>query len=94
VTEDAQDTADSVDSTDAKRSPDPVDLELMRRSWQRREPGRDASRNRRRGALLAVVVLFVVLMVLGVLLASHAKSEGGQGLGIIVSPHLALTVTG
>ena len=76
---DPETTLDPETMLDPDTTLDPVDLELMRRSWHRREPGRDATR-RRWGALVIVVVLFLLLMVLGILLAAHAKSTGGAGL--------------
>jgi hypothetical protein len=61
---------------------DPVDVALLMRSAQSRNP----APNRRIGALAVVGLLFLVLIILGVLLAIHDRSANGSSS--LVSSHL------
>ena len=60
---------------------DPVDVAMLMRSRQTRKP----SQNRRAQALAVVGILFLVLIVLGVLLALHNRPVNGSGG--IAPPH-------
>jgi hypothetical protein len=70
---------------DGTRMLDPVDVAIlqMRREAKKPEP------TRRWAALIAVAVMFLILIVLGVVLAahSHTSSGGNGGLGNPAAPH-------
>jgi hypothetical protein len=69
---------------------DPVDVAMLMRSREVRKP----SPNRRMQALAVVGILFLVLIVVGVLLAIHDKQANGSGgpapLHLVVSKTLEL----
>ena len=75
----------SASHPDGTRMLDPVDVALlqMRRDTKKSEP------SRRWAALVAVAVMFLILIVLGVVLAahSHTSSGGNGGLGNPAAPH-------